>query len=1068
MSTTVKLSKLSAPIFSRIFNRTRLFDLLDQGLTGPALWIGAPAGSGKTALVSSYLAERGLSALWYRMDEGDSDTGAFFYHLSLLADDLSTEGTPALPCFSNEYMGGLVTFARNFFHALFARMASPSVLVLDNCQAQANASPLHELLAQLIAEVPEPISIVMISRESAPICYARLQLDDQLLVLGWEVLRLDRQEADGVAQQWAESLPNLIEGQVEAAYQHSQGWLAGFILMLRAPDSVVLNNVEEMDNQQVIFDYFCHEVFATLETALQQFLLKTALLPEVTTVLAQQVTGLAEAERMLELLAREQFFVVRHGTTAFSFEYHPLFKTLLQRIGAQQLPILVRQQIQREAAKLLIENGVYDMAAQLLEEAVAYDELSVLILKYAPILMEQNRVQRLQYWLDRLPVGKPPNPWLLYWRASAELAQKPMQARVLFEQALPLFEALQQREGVLLCWAGVVESFIFAWDDFQPLDQWIAWMDRQLQCEPSFPSPQIEARIVFAMFVSLMYRQPQHVDMALWAKRVERLLDQLPDDNLRVAMAAFYLHYLATIGELSHANLILDRIKPCATLAKVKPVNLIAWQQSEAMYYWLMTDFKASQKALDTGLALAQSSGVHLWDFVLLVQAAYTGFESANKQQRQQQLQCVVALMDQYGRLHRSHYYYLASLEALLSRDPIRAREHICQSLNASIELGAPFPISLARIAMARVLIELGELVQAEEQLALAAISQINSDFLRFNIALTQAELAIKGNQPERIRRALEEGMGLARCRGFFHTDYWRPYAMTALAIEALKLGIELDYVSELIQRRHLQPDTPPLDVPHWPWQVRIFTLGRFGVMIDNQALTLDDRVTSKPLLLLKALIALGGRDVSVDSICAVLWPDAEGDVARSAFATNLSRLRKMLFREALILKNNCLSLNDRYCWLDSWALERQFTLLDQTLSQAVPTVESVQRQAAELFNVYKGGLFAQQNQMDWMLAPRERLHLKLLRTIKRLIAYYEQHEQPEEMIFLYEKALALDEVAEEHYRGLMCCYAAQGKPAEALSVYQQCCAVFQGHFDMAPSAEITQLYQQIKAAWLG
>jgi len=134
MSKTPSLAKLTPPRLAKVYNRTRLFKQLDEAHDKPVIWISAPAGSGKTTLVTSYLKERKIKPLWYQVDEGDSDIASFFYYLGLLGKQAAPRKKKDLPLLTPEYLLGLPTFTRNFFRELFSRMKPPGVLVLDNFQ----------------------------------------------------------------------------------------------------------------------------------------------------------------------------------------------------------------------------------------------------------------------------------------------------------------------------------------------------------------------------------------------------------------------------------------------------------------------------------------------------------------------------------------------------------------------------------------------------------------------------------------------------------------------------------------------------------------------------------------------------------------------------------------------------------------------------------------------------------------------------------------------------------------------------------------------------------------------
>ena len=109
-------SKITRPVHGGVLSRERLFDLLDRRMGRPVTWISAPAGSGKTTLVTSYLESRELPCLWYQVDRGDADIASFFYFMSRAAANAEPRKGSALPLLRGHYFYGdyCAGFVRSF------------------------------------------------------------------------------------------------------------------------------------------------------------------------------------------------------------------------------------------------------------------------------------------------------------------------------------------------------------------------------------------------------------------------------------------------------------------------------------------------------------------------------------------------------------------------------------------------------------------------------------------------------------------------------------------------------------------------------------------------------------------------------------------------------------------------------------------------------------------------------------------------------------------------------------------------------------------------------------------
>ncbi len=229
-------------------------------------------------------------------------------------------------------------------------------------------------------------------------------------------------------------------------------------------------------------------------------------------------------------------------------------------------------------------------------------------------------------------------------------------------------------------------------------------------------------------------------------------------------------------------------------------------------------------------------------------------------------------------------------------------------------------------------------------------------------------------------------------------------------------------------------------DVPD-AFPVRIRTLGRFSVQNrDAQSILHSRKAPNKPLVLLKALIALGGRDVSDESLTHAIWPDADGDHALAAFDTTLHRLRRYLrVPGALVVADRKLTLSSRDCWVDCWAVDRLMRRMDAKLKSAESNDAEVENLSKRIERIYQGAFLGSDTPTAWSLSLRERLRSRYLRYITDTGRYWERAGQHVRAIECYRKGLETDNLMENFYRQLMHCHLQIGERAEALATYYRC-----------------------------
>jgi len=247
---------------------------------------------------------------------------------------------------------------------------------------------------------------------------------------------------------------------------------------------------------------------------------------------------------------------------------------------------------------------------------------------------------------------------------------------------------------------------------------------------------------------------------------------------------------------------------------------------------------------------------------------------------------------------------------------------------------------------------------------------------------------------------------------------------------------------------------------------VRVYTLGRFSVQVCGNALIHKQSRQQRPLELLQALIAFGGRDVGVELLCQALWPDADGDLAKNTFDVTLHRLRRLFGNnELFLLRDHRLTLNSQLAWVDAWLFERLVNHAERLLPRTGEplVIRQLDRVNERLLTLYHGNFLERESANAWSLTMRERLRSKLLRHILDHGRIWEPLGEWERAVRFYRKGLEIDPLTEALYQRLIICYRELGHRGDALAMYHRCEDMLASQFQIEPSPTTRALYTSLK-----
>jgi LuxR family transcriptional regulator, maltose regulon positive regulatory protein len=337
-------AKLHAPPARREWvQRPELVGYLAR-VTARLVLVDAPAGFGKTTLVAQWRLSPAESRAfaWVSLDSGDNDPGRLWWHVVSALDRACPEFDAGLILAALQVQAP--DFAGTFLPLLvneLAALTEPVVLVLDDCHMIRPGS-CYDQIAFLLLHLPSAVQLVLITRVDPPLPLARLRgTGDMAEIRAAELQFGSGQAAELVARTAGVELsgPDLAH-----LVDRTEGWPAGLYLAALSlcghpsPGDFVR---QFTGDSRFVLDFLAEEVFSRQPAEVQQFLTRTAILSRFCAPLCDAVTGAAGSSKIIDLLERENLFVVPLDDSRQWFRYHHLFAQALRRELARTEPGMV-------------------------------------------------------------------------------------------------------------------------------------------------------------------------------------------------------------------------------------------------------------------------------------------------------------------------------------------------------------------------------------------------------------------------------------------------------------------------------------------------------------------------------------------------------------------------------------------------------------------------------------------------------------------------------------------------------------------------------------------------------
>jgi LuxR family maltose regulon positive regulatory protein len=381
--------------------RPELVARIEAGSVRPLTLVVAPAGFGKTTLITQWIDATRMPVAWLSLDRGDNDPLRFLSYLLAAVGRIRPEVSQLCGVTFGAGDVDLDALLAELLVIPLAEEAAPFALVLDDFH-ELDDRVVIEAVDRLLDGLPPCMHVVITSRVEPALSLAVRRARDAVTEIQVDDLAFNRADARAFFHDTMELA--LDDDAVGRLQQRTEGWVAGMQLaglsMRRGAgaDEVLRGLTADGD----VADFLGKEILDVLEPAQRKFLLDTCVLERLCAPLCEAVTEQADAGEALRTAVRDGLFLVPLDHRRTWYRYHHLFGDILRRQLRAEAPAR-EAALLRRAARWWIDQDDPHGAASCAIRAEAHDLLGEIVERWGmPLLMISDR-RTVEGWIAALP-----------------------------------------------------------------------------------------------------------------------------------------------------------------------------------------------------------------------------------------------------------------------------------------------------------------------------------------------------------------------------------------------------------------------------------------------------------------------------------------------------------------------------------------------------------------------------------------------------------------------------------------------------------------------------------------
>lgn len=1052
---------------AELLTRKRLMDFLFDSLDKKLILISAPAGYGKTSLLTDFASQSDLVCCWLALDEMDRDPQRFIaYLIAAIAERFSSFGSQ-----SAAMLGGLTSLEQDMEPMLvtlvnetYGQIHEHFILVLDDFHLVENVQPIQAFLNRFIQLMDENCHVIISSRTltSLPdlsLMVAREQVDG----LGLTDLAFHSDELQALLAQ-NENL-HISDDEARKMIENTEGWITGLQFSGKGNFTKPVSKIGVG-----LFDFLGQQVLDRQSPALQDFLLRTSMLEEFDASLCQSVLSPLYAspqdwQSLINAAVQNSLFVLPVDADGKWLRYHHLFRDFLRDRFAQIHP--------EEVGPVLVRlgNAYEDLAewekAHYIYRKLKDDDILAKSIERASTSMLQGAVLTVEAWLNDLPPSLlRTRPGLLSIRGViAYMKGNPRDGLVLLNQAEQAFRHTDDVFGLILALSRRATAHRFLGDYEASLRD----ADEVIQ----FTEMNDEQQMLYAEALRIkglaLFRLGQARQAVVFCQDSLNLYYRLNDTSSIpiLLMETGLIHF--TIGNYAEAGNAYEK-----ALQIWRQEGNLSWQSNLLNNLGVLRQaqgqFEKAALAFEEGLICAQRSGYTRMEAFIAIGLGdlFAELEDYDVAQRSyQHAEEVVQRLD-----NRFVLFYLKMAQAglaLLQRDMPEAQ----RLLEDEAVIGLP-PESIYENGLLNLNLGRLSLLNEDPPAAINRLKEAERCFLedgrKSECDISRIWLAAAYHQTKNIKMARQMIKAVYGARGQVGDSILMIMAQARDLLAGLQhdeevgriLGEFLSRAGQLAVkmpaiRRQLHRMAQVIQIPNPHLEIQAF--GPASVSVGGRALSLSDWQTQSVRDLFFYFLT-SQKTLTKEQIAETLWPGVdEPQRVRAKFKNEIYRMRRAVGQEVVTYEDVFYRFNRALDFEYDVEAFESFLTRAKTAADIEEQIEFMKK-AVELVR----GPFLNDIYADWAVFERERLNQAYLSALIALSELYQKQAQPERALVYCQRALDYDRTFEQAYSMLMQIHHRLGDRASVIRVYQAYVDVMQRELGFPPSKEIRDLYLRLTA----